>query len=395
MDQGGTDGRRVRVAVVFGGQSDEHDVSLRSAQTVMGALDPERYEVVPVGITREGRWVASGDPMAALTATSPLFQPLAEIIPDDEDLGGGWVGYAPKPIPEARSMTAGFGEVMGGQVDVVFPVLHGPRGEDGTIQGMLELAGIPYVGSGVLGSAVGMDKAMTKTVLAQAGLPQVPYLLVQRRAWRHDPGTVRERVADDIGFPCFVKPANMGSSVGVSKVHGPAELDEAMTTAAHFDRRILVERGVDVREVEVSVLGNEEPRASVVGEIVPVNEFYDYDAKYVLDGSELIIPADLPAATVAEIQRLAVQAFQALDLAGLARVDFFVERTTGEVWVNEANTIPGFTATSMYPLLWAASGVPLPELVDTLVRLALDRHGGRGPTDGVPGQGGPEVIPPG
>ncbi len=218
---------------------------------------------------------------------------------------------------------------------------------------------------------------MAKTVLAQAGLPQVPWLLVQRREWQADPDAVGDRIADGIGYPCFVKPANMGSSVGVSKVHGPTELEDAMTVAAHHDRRILIERGFDVREVEVSVLGNEDPIASVVGEIVPANEFYDYDAKYVDDGSELIIPADLPAETVAEIQRVAIEAFRALDLAGLARVDFFVERLTGQVWINEANTIPGFTATSMYPLLWEASGMPLPELVDSLVALAIDRHGRR------------------
>ena len=377
MSQGGQAANgRIRVAVIFGGQSDEHDVSLRSAQTVIGALDPERYEIVPIGITRDGRWLATGDPMAALTATSPLFHPIAETIPATaEDFGGIYVGYAPAPLPEARSMTAGFGEVVGGQVDVVFPVLHGPRGEDGTIQGMMELAGMAYVGSGVLGSSVAMDKAMAKTVLGQAGLPQVAWLLIQRREWQSDPDVVRDRIATGIGFPCFVKPANMGSSVGVSKVHGLAELDEAMTVAAHHDRRILIEQGVDVREVEVSVLGNEDPIASVVGEIVPANEFYDYNAKYVDDGSELIIPADLPAETVAEIQRVAIEAFRALDLAGLARVDFFVERTTGQVWINEANTIPGFTATSMYPLLWEASGMPLPELVDSLVALAVDRHG--------------------
>ena len=376
MDQGAQpNGRKVRVAVIFGGQSDEHDVSLRSAQTVIGALDPARYDVVPIGITRDGRWLSDGDPMVALTATSPLFHL-------SEGSGSGPEGPSTSDLvstgsPAEGSLTAGFGQVMGDRIDVVFPVLHGPRGEDGTIQGMMELAGMVYVGSGVLGSSVAMDKAMTKTVLAQAGLPQVPYLLVQRREWQRQPDRVREMVTEGIGYPCFVKPANMGSSVGVSKVHGPAELASAMDAAAHHDRRILIERGVDVREVEVSVLGNEDPITSVVGEIVPANEFYDYESKYVVDGSKLIIPADLPADTVSEIQRIAVRAFQALDLAGLARVDFFVERTTGQVWINEANTIPGFTATSMYPLLWQASGMPLAELVNSLVALAVDRHGGQ------------------
>lgn len=377
MGQGGqaADGR-VRVAVIFGGQSDEHDVSLRSAQTVIGALDPARYEVVPIGISRDGHWLASGDPMAALTASSPLFN-LSDGAARNGTGDGGASSLVATAAPSEDSMTTGFGQVVAGRIDVVFPVLHGPRGEDGTIQGMMELAGMAYVGSGVLGSSVAMDKAMAKTVLAQAGLPQIPWLLVQRREWRADPGAVRDRIATEIGYPCFVKPANMGSSVGVGKVHGAAELVGAMDVAAHHDRRILVERGVDVREVEVSVLGNEDPIASVVGEIVPANEFYDYDAKYVVDGSELIIPADLPAATVAEIQRVAIEAFRALDLAGLARVDFFVEHTTGEVWINEANTIPGFTATSMYPLLWEASGMPLPQLVDSLIGLAIDRHGER------------------
>ena len=367
---------RVRVAVIFGGQSDEHDVSLRSAQTVIGALDSARYEVVPIGISREGHWLSGDDPMAALTASSPLFH-LSDGGSSNGTTDGAASNLVPTETPSGGSMTTGFGQVVTGRIDVVFPVLHGPHGEDGTIQGMMELAGMTYVGSGVLGSAVAMDKAMAKTVLAQAGLPQVPWLLVQRREWRSDPDGVRDRIATEIGYPCFVKPANMGSSVGVSKVHGAAELAEAMDVAAHHDRRILIERGVDVREVEVSVLGNEDPIASVVGEIVSANEFYDYDAKYVVDGSELIIPADLPAETVAGIQRVAIEAFRALDLAGLARVDFFVERTTGEVWINEANTIPGFTATSMYPLLWEASGIPLPELVDSLVALAIDRHGER------------------
>ncbi len=374
--RGQTADGRVRVAVIFGGQSDEHDVSLRSAQTVIGALDPARYEVVPIGISRDGHWLSSDDPMAALTASSPLFH-LSDGGSSNGTTDGAAASLVPIDASAEGSMTTGFGQVVAGRIDVVFPVLHGPRGEDGTIQGMMELAGMTYVGSGVLGSAVAMDKAMAKTVLAQVGLPQVPWLLVQRREWRNDPNGVRDRIATEIGYPCFVKPANMGSSVGVSKVHGASELAEAMDIAAHHDRRILVERGVDVREVEVSVLGNEDPIASVVGEIVPANEFYDYDAKYVLDGSELIIPADLTAETVAEIQRVAIEAFRALDLAGLARVDFFVERTTGEVWINEANTIPGFTATSMYPLLWEASGMPLTELVNSLVALAIDRHGER------------------
>ena len=386
-EQDQTGRRRVRVAVIFGGESDEHDVSLRSAQTVIGALDQDRYEVVPVGITREGRWLTGCDPMATLTAGSPLFALSGAQGGQDAKSAGGGSSSAAAPMTASRDLVTtgsdgqspavGFGNVMGGQIDVVFPVLHGPRGEDGTIQGMMELAGVPYVGSGVLGSAVAMDKAMARTVLAQAGLPQLPWLLVQRRDWRNQPDVVRQRIADELGFPCFVKPANMGSSVGVEKVHGPSELAAAMDTAAHFDRRIVVEQGANVREIEVSVLGNAEPRASVPGEIVPANEFYDYDAKYVAEGSDLIIPADLPGETVRELQRLAVATFRVLDLAGLARVDFFVERETNDIWVNEVNTLPGFTFSSMYPLLWEASGMPVPELVDTLIALAIERHGER------------------
>jgi D-alanine-D-alanine ligase len=359
-------GRR-RVLVLFGGQSGEHDVSLRSAQTVMRALDPDRYEIVPVGITRDGRWLTGGDPMAALTAESPLFA-----------LGGGATagtnGSAP---PQANVAAAALPAVMSGQIDVVFPVLHGPMGEDGTIQGMLELSGIPYVGSGVLGSAVAMDKAIAKTILAQAGIRQVPWLTVLRRDWERDPDVVADRIADELGFPCFTKPANMGSSVGIAKAHNADELANSIAIAARYDRRIVVEKGIDARELEISVLGNDEPIASVAGEIVPSREFYDYEAKYIDDGSELIIPAEIDRETLAEVQRIAVQAFRALDLAGLARVDFFLERSTNLLYLNEVNTIPGFTSISMYPMLWEASGVPLPELVDRLVALALERNGER------------------
>lgn len=356
---------RVRVAVLFGGQSGEHDVSLRSAQTVMGALDPERYEVIPVGITREGRWLTGGDPMAELTATSPLFA----------------VGEAREAFdPNAQALSSAPGSLPHGfssDIDVVFPVLHGPMGEDGTVQGLLELAGLPYVGSGVLGSAVGMDKAMAKTVLAQAGLPQGPWRLVLRKEWERDPGEVGAFIAGEFGFPCFVKPANMGSSVGVVKAHDPAELAAAMETASRFDRRIVVEGAIDARELEVSVLGNDEPVASVAGEIVPVNEFYDYAAKYIAEGSRLIIPAEVDRDTMVDIQELAIAAFRALDLAGLARVDFFLDRRTDQLLINEVNTMPGFTSISMYPMLWERTGIALPELVDRLIQLALERHAER------------------
>lgn len=357
---------RIRVAVLFGGQSDEHDVSLRSAQTVIGALDPAKYEVVPVGITRDGSWLAGGDPMRQLTSRSPLFA--IEAGQERADAGDTAAEVSREIAPAAGP------SVLNGAVDVIFPVLHGPRGEDGTVQGLLELANLPYVGSGVLGSAVAMDKAMAKTVLSQAGIPQGPWELVTRAEWRRDPSAVAARIEERLGFPCFTKPANLGSSVGISKVHRPDELTAALDLASHFDRRIVVEQGLDARELEVSVLGNETPIASVPGEVVPCNEFYDYDAKYVDDGSELIVPADVPGDVVAEVQDLAVRAFTALDLAGLARVDFFLERATGRLFLNEVNTIPGFTSISMYPMLWAASGVPLPELVERLIALARERH---------------------
>ena len=351
-------GGKVRVAVIFGGQSGEHDVSLRSAHTVMGALDPDRYEIVPIGITREGRWLSGGDPFAALTSTSPLFA-----------LGGGATPDEPVDRPTEHALPA----VFAGGIDVVFPVLHGPMGEDGTVQGFLELSGVPYVGAGVLGSALSMDKAMTKTVLAQEGLPLAPWRLITRKEWERDPDSCTEWVGEILTFPCFVKPANMGSSVGVAKAHDPSEFPAAMTRAGRYDRRILVEAAIDGRELEISVLGNDEPIASVVGEIVPGNEFYDYDAKYVDDNSELIVPAPIDRGTMAEIQEMAIAAFRALDLAGMARVDFFMERDTDRLYINEVNTIPGFTAISMYPRLWQGSGMSLSELVDRLIGLALER----------------------
>jgi D-alanine-D-alanine ligase len=259
-------------------------------------------------------------------------------------------------------------------VDVIFPVLHGPYGEDGTVQGLLELAGIPYVGAGVLGSALAMDKAAAKAIFRAHGLPCVDSLLIQRGTWEENPTQVAQRVQQRLGYPCFVKPANLGSSVGVSKVHEAYELAGAMELASRYDRRLLVEKAVSAREIECSVLGNEHPIASVLGEIVPKREFYDYVAKYHDESTELIIPADLPAEKVAEIQELAVQAFLALDCAGMARADFFLCRDTGKVYLNELNTIPGFTSVSMYPKLWEASGLPYPRLLDRLIELALERH---------------------
>lgn len=362
---GEQNGRKIRVAVLFGGQSAEHDVSLRSAQTVIGALDKDRYEVTQIGITREGRWLAGGEPMAALTAVSPMF------LNATAENGHAANGHLPAIDPNAP-MT--FPPDVSDGVDVVFPVLHGPFGEDGTVQGMLELTGLPYVGSGVLGSAVAMDKIMTKTVLTQAGIPQLPWVQVPRKEWEREPEAWEKLIGERLGFPCFTKPANLGSSVGISKAHGPEELHDAMANAAHYDRKIVVEKGVDGREIELSVMGNDDPIASVAGEVLPSTEFYDYNAKYIDDTAKLIIPADIDHELLGQLQELAIDAFKALDLAGLARVDFFVERGTDRIYLNEVNTLPGFTSISMYPMLWAASGVPLPDLVNRLVEFALERH---------------------
>jgi D-alanine-D-alanine ligase len=357
--------RKVRVAVLFGGQSDEHDVSLRSAQTVMDALNPDEYEVVKIGITRDGAWITGGDPHAQLAAASPMFALMS--------------GVDVAPAPQGSSSALALPSLVEAGIDIVFPVLHGPMGEDGTIQGLFELIGVPYVGAGVLGSAVGMDKIITKLILAQAGIAQAEWLLVERNELERDFAAVEAKIAETLGFPCFVKPANLGSSVGVFKVHDAAELPEALEQAAYYDRRVVVERGITGRELEIAVLGNDEPRASVAGEIEPGHEFYDYEAKYLDESSRLTIPAPLEPEILEEMQRIAVKAFKALDLAGMARVDFFLEAETNRLLVNEVNTIPGFTSISMYPMLWKASGLPLEELVQELLRLGLERFAGKRP----------------
>jgi len=359
-------GRKIRVAVLFGGQSDEHDVSIRSVQTVMKAIDSDRYEVVPIGITRGGSWIVDGDPIAALVHASKA---LSEDQVDGPDEAAGAVAQV-SPVTGALAIAGS----ETAPIDVVFPVLHGPFGEDGSVQGLLEIAGVPYVGSGVLGSAVAMDKAIAKHVLAAAGIPQLPWLMLTRRDVRDRAEQVADRIEGTIGFPCFTKPANLGSSVGISRVGSRAELMPALNEAAFYDRRIVVEKGVDAREIEMSVLGNDEPVASVAGEVIPRGEFYDYNAKYIDDTTDLVIPAKLDVSLLAFLQELAVDAFRALDLAGLARVDFFVERGTGQVYLNEVNTMPGFTSISMYPMLWEASGVPISDLVSRLIDLAIERH---------------------
>jgi D-alanine-D-alanine ligase len=361
------------VGVLFGGQSSEHEVSLASARSVMRAMDPDKYEVVPIGITKEGIWLASGDPLAQLRSgvDAQSMPRLASVLAPDP------TGEARAEIVQLTPGTNGTRELSASvaqALDVMFPVLHGPLGEDGTVQGMLELAGIPYVGAGVLGSAVGMDKGMMKDVFRARGLPVAPYVMVTDSRWRRDPAGVQREAEEKLRYPMFAKPANMGSSVGVGKIHGPDEFAAALDEAARFDKRLLIEQGLDARECECAVLGNDYPEASVVGEVVPGNEFYDYRAKYVDDNSDLIIPADLPEHVSREIRRLSVEAFKAVDAAGMARVDFFVERDLSRVWLNELNTIPGFTRISMYPKLWEASGLPYPKLIDRLIELALERH---------------------
>jgi D-alanine-D-alanine ligase len=355
---------RLRVGVIFGGQSGEHEVSLVSARSVMAALDPQKYEVIPIGIARSGRWLTSGDPMAQLSA-----------------------GQLDAGSPEANHQTAltaptANRELVPGAtgqrfppLDVIFPVLHGPFGEDGTLQGLLDLAGVPYVGCGVLASAVGMDKIASKAAFAAAGLPQVRYLGFLRCEWERAPQDVIARIEAALPYPLFVKPANLGSSIGISKARDAGELAAALTAAARYDRRLLVEASVpDAREIECSVLGNDDPIASVPGEVVPSNEFYDYAAKYIDGKSALLIPAPLPPALAQRVRELAVQAYKALDASGLARVDFLLNHTTGELFINEANTMPGFTAISMYPKLWEATGLSYPELCDRLIELAVERH---------------------
>ena len=360
--------RKIRVGVLFGGRSGEHEVSLLSARSVMGAIDREKYAVVPIGITKEGRWIASGDPMKALAAgDAGASQPVA-LLGDPSRRGLMRLEDMKRAIKATRLT----------ELDVIFPVLHGPYGEDGTVQGLLELAGVPFVGAGVTASALGMDKAVFKNVMQAHGLPIVDYAVLKRKEWDADPEGVMDRIEDQLGYPVFTKPANLGSSVGISKCRGRAGLAAGLAEAARYDRKLLVEVAVPAtREIEVSVLGNDDPIASIPGEIIPSREFYSYEAKYVDDGeqaSQLLIPAPISPATAERVRDLAVRAYVAIDCAGMARADFLLSGETGELYVNELNTIPGFTAISMYPKLWEASGIPYAELIDRLIGLAIERY---------------------
>jgi len=375
--------RKIRVGVLFGGRSSEHEISMRSALTVMSAMDPARYEIVPIGIGRDGRWYLRADAIRMLSEAAPRL----------EELAGGGVEVSLLPHPSAKALVeaprdgdaAAGGQndlrqvarhSLPGALDVVFPVLHGSYGEDGTVQGLLELAGIPYVGAGVLGSAVGMDKDMQKRLLREAGLPVVRYVAVEQWQWRDDAARVAER-ARSLEYPVFVKPNALGSSVGISKVKRESDLAAALEDAFAYDRKVLIEAACIGRELECAVLGNERPESSVPGEIVVKggHEFYSYESKYVdPQGSETRIPAELSPAQIEHVRELACAAFRALGLRGMARVDFLTRPTLSEIYINEVNTIPGFTSISMYPKLWQASGLPLPRLIDRLIELALEEY---------------------
>ncbi len=370
--------KKIRVGLVFGGRSGEHEVSLASAKSVMENLDPEKYEVVPIGITKAGTWLLGTSPDKLIAAGQEVADEQRRMPGDASTQELTSVTFTGDPTVGHLIPLQG-NEQLGDRaaIDVIFPVLHGTYGEDGTLQGLLEMANVPYVGCGVLGAALGMDKEKMKMIFATAGLPNVNYLVFRRNRWERDPLAILDAIEQQIGYPNFVKPVNLGSSVGVNKAHNREELSSALRVAAEYDHKIIVEQGINCRECECAVLGNDEPIASVVGEVVASNEFYDYSAKYINNKSQVIIPADISQSTAQEIRRHAVEAFLALDLSGLARVDFFIERETGKVYINEVNTLPGFTQISMYPKLWKASGLPYAELLDRLIALALERHADR------------------
>ena len=356
--------KKIRIGLVFGGRSGEHEVSLASARSVMANLDSDRYEVIPIGITKSGTWLLGDEPTHALAQGTQTTEEHTTAVTLTGD-------------PTMRRLIPLQGNEPlrnNGALDVIFPVLHGTYGEDGTLQGLLEMANVPYVGRGVLGAALGMDKEKMKMVFSAVGLPNVEYFVCRRNEWERSPETVMNVVEQSLGYPCFVKPVNLGSSVGINKAHDRDELEHAIEVAATYDRKIIIERGINCRELECAVLGNDEPIVSVVGEVLASGEFYDYNAKYIDGKSQAIIPADLPPTIAEEIRRQAIKAFLALDLSGLARVDFFLERETNKVYINEVNTLPGFTEISMYPKLWAASGLQYTQLLDRLIELAIERH---------------------
>ena len=387
--------KKLRVGILFGGRSGEHEVSLLSAASVLKAIDSTKFEVLPIGITKQGRWLTAkdaekllrgehaedsrsaqlraGDPEATAPAALLASGEAVVVPPEPKQSGSAMVPFQSDSALLRRASDRAI------NVDIIFPVLHGTFGEDGTIQGLLELADIPYVGAGVLGSAAGMDKDVMKSLFKAVGLPIVKHVTVLRSGWEDRPKQIQKLVEENLKYPVFVKPANLGSSVGISKAHDRKELGPAIEEAAKFDRKIVIEEGVGgkkqkAREIEVSVLGNDKPEASVPGEIVPCKEFYDYNAKYLDQGSELVIPAKLTKSETKKIQELAVRAFQTVDGSGLSRVDFLMDPKTRKIYLNEINTMPGFTSISMYPKLWAASGLQYPDLIEKLIQLGLERH---------------------
>ena len=368
--------------MLYGGRSGEHEVSLASAASVFTHLDRTRYEPVPIRIEKDGRWALADKPPATMIAGDVIEQARLEAARPMRE--GREVHFVARPSDETilsidrsrhRDAEVPAAVVTGLSLDVIFPMLHGPYGEDGTIQGLLELANIPYVGAGVLASAVGMDKSVMKVLFAARGLPVGPYRVVLRHEWEAARSEVAADLENTLKFPMFVKPANLGSSVGISKAKDAGGLRDAMALAGSFDRKIVIEAAVpEAREIECAVLGNDAPEASVPGEIIPSREFYDYESKYLDEGSRSVIPADLPKKTAEQIRKFAIEAFKAVDGAGMSRVDFLLSRSSGKIFLNEVNTIPGFTTISMYPKLWAASGLEYPALLDRLIALGLERH---------------------
>jgi D-alanine-D-alanine ligase len=357
--------KKLKVGIIFGGRSGEHEVSFCSASSIMKAINRNKYTVVPIGITKEGRWISPQE--SALALESGKIEGKNTVILLNDPAG--------KTLISIDNHQEFKKETWEGKLDVIFPVLHGPYGEDGTIQGLLELADIPYVGAGVAASAVSMDKELMKTIFKQKSLPVLKWLTIKRKDWQKDKEEILSLIQNTFEYPLFVKPTNLGSSVGITKVHRKEELEKAIDLASSYDRKILIEEGLEgAREIECSVLGNDKPQTSVVGEVKPAREFYDYDSKYIDQATQLIVPADLPENVSEKVRKIALCAFKAIDAAGMARVDFFVTKKENKIYLNEINTIPGFTSVSMYPRLWEASGVSYPELIDRLIQMALERY---------------------
>lgn len=358
--------KKIRLGIIFGGKSVEHEVSIMSTRSIVSILDSDKYDIVPVGITKKGQWITTENPMELLSNNS---------LDEGRKASGIFIGDPEKTglvsfYHKAEQLVLDLKE----KVDIIFPVLHGTHGEDGTIQGLFEMADIPYVGCGVLASSLGMDKAIARKVFRQHNIPVVDDRVVLRKDWEKDSENILSELDGQFAYPCFVKPVSLGSSVGVSKARNKSELEEAINIAFKFDRRVLIEEGIHAREIECSVLGNDDPIASIPGEIVPGKEFYDYEAKYLDSGSKLYIPADIPRDIARKIQEYSIESFKALECSGMARVDFFLEKNTNKIYLNEVNTIPGFTKISMYPKMLEASGVSYKELVNRLIELGLERH---------------------